>query len=309
MGLPTPMAVSVTPPELVGIVLWWGVILTAPVILVRCWKRRRDGVPRRSLLRLGMRSGWSGTIDVGRAPRPLSPGARPDHTDFPSQSATEAKGQRPRPGNLAASDLDMRQERKHSPAGRQPAARLTLRTLEPLCRYVDFRRRLELAVRELEAKLSQLPAERWRIEPYPLTGERRNTLLILGETGVFVMSATYAPGHWDDVIAVNKLARKVQLLLPGYSGKVQPAICHPFTPKPPRLWHRAGDNGDWIRAWLLGGDSVIEWLEHFGAEHGLSPADLERFDEISKPNWLKAAIPTPPSWPPIQATAPSGSQE
>jgi hypothetical protein len=62
---------------------------------------------------------------------------------------------------------------------------------------VDFRRRLELAVSELEAKLSELPADRWRIEPYPLTGERRNTLLILGETGVFVVSATYPPGHWD----------------------------------------------------------------------------------------------------------------
>ena len=103
---------------------------------------------------------------------------------------------------------------------RPDAGRLSPKTLEPLCRYVDFRRRLELAARELAAKLAQLPADRWRIEPYPLTGERRNTFVILGETGIFVISATYAPGHWDDVIAVSRLASKIQRLLPGYSGQV-----------------------------------------------------------------------------------------
>ena len=61
--------------------------------------------------------------------------------------------------------------------------RLSSETLEPLCRYVDFRRRLELAARELAAMLMQLPADRWRIEPYPMTGERRNTFVIIGETG------------------------------------------------------------------------------------------------------------------------------
>jgi hypothetical protein len=207
------------------------------------------------------------------------------------------------------SERNPKQERKRSPAPPPTPARLAPRTLEPLCRYVDFRRRLELAASELEAKLSELSPDRWRIEPYPLTGERRNTLLILGETGAFVISATYPPGHWDDAIAVNKLARKVQLLLPGYSGDVRPAICHPFTAAKPRIWHRADEHGDWIGAWLLGGDSVLEWLQHFGTEHGLSTADLERFDQLSKPNWLKAAIPTPPSWPPIQQTSPSGPQE
>ena len=239
----------------------------------------------------------------------MSPGARPDRTDFPSQSATVPDAQRPLAGNLAVSDRDPPQQRNHSSAAPRPAARLAPRTLEPLCRYVDFRRRLELAVCELEAKLSQLPPDRWRIEPYPLTGERRNTLLILGEAGVFVVSATYAPGHWDDVLAVNKLARKIQLLLPGYSGQVQPAVCHPFTVTRPRFWHRPDEYGDWIAAWLIGGDSVIEWLEHFGPEHGLSTADLERFDELAKPNWLTGAIPTPPSWPRIREDASPGWQE
>ena len=162
---------------------------------------------------------------------------------------------------------------------------------------------------ELERRLSGLPANQWRIEPYPLTGERRNTLLLLGETGVFVISATYAPGHWDDVIAASKLARKVQLLLPGYPGQVQPAICHPFSSSQPRLWHRPDEDGTWVGAWVLGGDSVIGWLEHFGAEHGLGRADLERFDELAKPNWLKPAIPTAPSWPQIPEPAPPGTDQ
>jgi hypothetical protein len=182
-------------------------------------------------------------------------------------------------------------------------------TLEPLCRHVDFRRRLELAVAELGRRLSALPAERWRVEPYPLTGERRNTLLVLGETGVFVISATYAPGHCDDVIAASRLAGKVQRLLPGYPGQVQPAICHPFTPARPRLWHRCDEHGAWVGAWVLGGVSVIDGLGHFGTEHGLAPAALERFDELAKPNWLKPAIPSPRSWPPVPEAAPEGSAQ
>jgi hypothetical protein len=187
--------------------------------------------------------------------------------------------------------------------------RLSSETLEPLCRYVDFRRRLELAARELAAKLVQLPADRWRIEPYPLTGERRNTFVIIGETGIFVISATYAPGHWDDLIAVTKLATKIQRLLPGYSGQVQPAVCHPFTATRPRIWHRPDEHGDWVGAWLIGGDSVIEWLEHFGREHGLNAADLTRFDELARPNWLNGAIPTPPTWPPTRDARSPDSQE
>ena len=189
------------------------------------------------------------------------------------------------------------------------AISLSAETLAPLCGYVDFRRRLELAVGELERKLAPLSADRWRMQPYPLTGERGNTLLLLGETGVFVISATYAPGHWDDVIAASKLARKVQLLLPGYPGQVQPAICHPFTSARPRLWHRPDEHGDWVGAWVLGGDSVIDWLEHFGTEHGVRSEDLKRFDELAKPNWLKPAIPSPPSWPPVPEAAPPGAQQ
>ena len=44
---------------------------------------------------------------------------------------------------------------------------------------------------------------------------------------------------------------------------------------------------------------MIEWLAHFGTEHGLGPGDLERFEQLAKPNWMNAAIPAPPTWPPL----------
>jgi hypothetical protein len=52
------------------------------------------------------------------------------------------------------------------------------------------------------------------------------------------------------------------------AAEVKPAICHPFSPPRPRLWYRPDDHGAWVRAWLIGGDSVIGWLEQFGREHG-----------------------------------------
>ena len=77
----------------------------------------------------------------------------------------------------------------------------------------------------------------------------------------------------------------------------------------PRIWHRPDEHGEWIGAWLIGGNSVIAWLEHFGPEHGLNAHDLARFDALTKPNWLTSAIPTPPSWPPVHDTGWSDSQE
>jgi len=264
---------TVAAPEMIGLLVWWIVVLAAPVIVVRRWRRRRRAAG-------GLRK------------QPGQP--------KPTQSVARAAS----PPSAAAT-----WETKASPTPRLPVPRLPSHALDPLCRFVDFQRRLELAASELRARLSHLPAARWRIEPYPLTGERRNTFLILGETGIFVISATYAPGHWDDVIAVSRLASKIQVLLPGYGGPVQLAICHPFTSTEPRIWHRADERGDWVGAWLVGGDSVVEWLLHFGPQHGLSAVDLARFDALAKPNWLKGAIPTAPSWPQIHQAPSAGSHE
>ena len=267
---------AVATPEVIGILAWWGVLLAAPLFLLRRITRRR---------RVERWSDFRGSVIDDQA----------DVTALPGGATVESAG--------LPAGAEARSEAARLGA---TAARLPPSTLEPLCRYVDFRRRLELAVAELERRLAALPWDRWRIEPYPLTGERRNTLLVLGETGVFVIAATYAPGHWDDVVTVSTLAGKIQQLLPGYAGQVHPAICHPFTSLPPRDWHRADEHGDWVGAWLVGGNSVIEWLAHFGTEHGLGPGDLERFEQLAKPNWMNAAIPAPPSWPPTPDTATRG---
>ena len=306
MGLAIRMAVTVTAPVLTGVLVWWGVMLAAPALLIRRWRRRHRTAPRRRL--------WPAAERARRSEvSPRSPAGPPSGGMAPGRAAADPARRVDAADPLRPSISAPRADAPASPprgrVDREPAVRVSAETLEPLCRYVDFRRRLELAVDELERRLEPLPADRWRIEPYPLTGERRNTLLLLGETGVFVISATYAPGHWDDVIAAGKLARKVKLLLPGYAGQVQAAICHPFTSARPRLWHRPDDHGDWVGAWVLGGDSVIDWLEHFGNEHGLGRTDLERFDQLAKPNWLKSAIPTPPSWPPVPEAAPPGAPQ
>ncbi len=304
MGLAIRMAVAVTPPVLIGVLVWWGVMLAAPVVLVRRWRRRRRGAPRRRLWPPVARQSTASAVTPGGS---ASAGVVRGHLAAGEGFAHGDDAVRPSAGSIPPLGQTPTPEPARADSG--VAAGLRPETLEPLCRYVDFRRRLELAVSELERRLSGLPADRWRIEPYPLTGERRNTLLLLGGTGVFVISATYAPGHWDDVIAASKLARKVQLLLPGYAGQVQPAICHPFSSGQPRLWHRPDQDGTWAGAWVLGGDSVIGWLKHFGAEHGLGPADLERFDELAKSNWLKPAIPVAPSWPEIPEPAPRGANQ
>lgn len=48
---------------------------------------------------------------------------------------------------------------------------------------------------------------------------------------------------------------------------------------------------------------------HLGSEHGLSAADLTRFDELTKSNSLKGAIPIAPSCPHINEAASAGAHE
>ncbi|MGN6169513.1 MAG: hypothetical protein ACTHQQ_15285 [Solirubrobacteraceae bacterium] len=272
MAAPAHMAAAMTRAEMIAVLTWWFVLLAGAATLMRRFQPRGTSAARRLLRRRDRGS---------------------------SRSCLEAQPSgAPVPAGYAA--------RRRASVSHHRSA-LPSATLEPLCRYIDFRRRLELASAELQARLSQLPGDRWRIEAYPLTGERRNTLLVLGETGVFVISATYAPGHWDDVVTVDKLAQKIGLLLPGYEGAVQAAICQPFTSAAPPVWHRPDDQYNWIAAWVLGGDHVVQWLEHFGHKHRLSPNDLRLFDQLAKPNWLKAAILSPPSWPPVPESTPPGS--
>ena len=299
---------TVTVPEIIGLLVWWSVVLAAPVVWLRRRRRTRGAEHRSRWRNIQSRNSREGRrlVDGERSmttgpsdPTATKEATRPRETadDSPECSRPVASFTAAQPSGSGA----------RSPRPSMPT--LDSGTLEPLCRYVDFQRRLELAASELRVRLARLPAGGWRVEPYPLTGERRNTVMVLGETGVFVVSATYAPGHWDDVLAVSRLARKLQALLPGYGGQVQPAICHPFSATEPRIWHRADEHGDWVGAWLVGGDSVVNWFMHFGPEHGLNAADLTRFDELAKSNWLKAAIPTAPSWPQINEAPSAGAHE
>ena len=301
---------AVTAPEMIALLVWWILVLAAPVIAGLRWRHRRTAASGRG--RRNARSSPRTTPHVAAISRSGRPTTDRSRERPGSSSELVQRETTPDPSALdrhvatARAPAVSGSYRPHAPDSTVP--RLRPGTLEPLCRYVDFQHRLELAASELGRRLTQLPVGRWRVEPYPLTGERRNTLLIIGETGVFVISATYPPGDWDDVVTASRLAAKIQTLLPGYCGRVHSAICHPFSRATPRVWHRADDHGEWIGAWLIGGDSVIEWLEHFGTEHRLGPGDLARFDALSTPNWLKPAMPAVPTWPPLRergATGPS----
>jgi hypothetical protein len=160
----TPSAV-VAAPAVIGVVAWWLVILAAPLLLVRRYRRRRVSARRgRSLARSA---------------------ANANRARWKARSPTSGQGPMVHAEVVPHADAS---------TGEQYPPCLRSGTLEPLCRHVDLRRRLEIAVEELESRLGGLSSGRWRVEPYPLSGGRRDTLLILGSTGVFVVRATYPPG-------------------------------------------------------------------------------------------------------------------
>jgi len=142
MGLATRMAVTVTLPVVTGVLVWWGVMLAAPALLIRRWRRRHRGAPQRRLWPSAVRARRSkgsprspggplgGAVAPGRLAADPARLADADDVPRPSVGALPAHGQTPPPRALADSN---------------PAVSLTDETLEPLCRYVDFRRRLELA--------------------------------------------------------------------------------------------------------------------------------------------------------------------
>jgi carbonic anhydrase len=180
-------------------------------------------------------------------------------TARPGRAAATARGERqaelpgaPPGGNVVSEggsanpepiDLARSGSRFERPRSTLSDVRLPKGTLEPLCHHVGFRRRLVLAAAELERRLSALPHDRWRIEPYPLTGGRRNPLLVLGATGVFVISATYPPGSWDDVVAIHRLAGNpdaaTRLCRPGPAGDLPTVRLHRAARLVPsrRTWH------------------------------------------------------------------------
>jgi hypothetical protein len=156
---------AVATAERIEVLASWSVLLAGPLFLRRRTRRHR---------RVERRSDFRGSVVDDHADVTASPGdAAVERPALPAGAEARSEASRLGPS----------------------AARLSPTTLKPLCRYVDFRPRLELAVAELGRRLAALSGDRWRIEPYPLTSEQRNTLLVLGETGLFVIAAAYAPGH------------------------------------------------------------------------------------------------------------------
>lgn len=265
------MITAASPPVAQSIegLLWCAVVVGGSVAIARRRWRQRRGRPR------GLSGGRDGAT---RAAVEGHASADGDGPTYPPLSLGDAVS--------------------GAPADRPP---MSEEALELLGRQLDFRLRLEVAVDQVASILRALPADRWRLAPFPLPGDRGNSLLLVGETGVFVLSATFAPGHWDDIVTVHRLAAEIQWLLPGYAGQVVPAICHPFSTAAPRLWHRAAEPGEWVGAWVLGGDALLSWLDQFRGRAGFSPADLERLDRLASRPWRRGAIPAAPSWPPVTA--------
>jgi len=220
---------TIPAPEMVGLLVWWSVVLAAPVVALR--RRRRRGAAshpsRRSVLRRPHDTPRWRTAEPSSEQR-TAPGRPVWHPTSPSSSG---------PVTEAASGPT---DRMPGPRVPQPVRRRGVVPPQSRCSLGCRPGRLSRCAgtwtsgagssspsassRQAGATASRSVADR----AVPLTGERRNTLLIMGETGIFVISATYAPGHWDDVIAVNRLAGKIQWLLPGYSGRSSrglPPVC------------------------------------------------------------------------------------
>jgi hypothetical protein len=132
MAAPAHMAATMTPAELIAVVTWWFVLLAGAATVMRRLQPRGMSAARRLFRR---RDGGSprGRLKAHPLGAPVPAGYAARH-------------------RIAVSD-------------QRPA--LPSATLEPLCRYVDFHRRLEIATAELLTRLSRLPCDRWLIEPYP----------------------------------------------------------------------------------------------------------------------------------------------
>lgn len=193
--------------------------------------------------------------------------------------------------------------------GQPSGSQLALETITPLAQHVDLRRRLEYAGDELLKTLKRLPHTQFRVEPFPLAGDRRNTFLVLGPTGVFVIVGSHSAGaQWEDLVYVHGLGASIQALLPGWRGEVQAAICHEstFYTDPPRRWFRAGEDGVWIGVWRVGDQSLLGWITELESEHPLGAGDLAQFDDLARPRWRGPAVPARRTWPPTVEVSAQG---
>ena len=163
-----------------------------------------------------------------------------------------------------------------------PGPRCSPETLEPLARSLDTSHRLAIAEARVAETLGTLPSDRWLLERYALIAGHRIPFLVLGETGVFVICAVTGPPAWDELRLPAEVAEQhIMPTLPGYTGPMRVGLCRALATSAiePRWWCRPGEAG----AWMMGLESLIAWIEHFGTDHGLGITDLRRLRELATP--------------------------
>jgi len=163
-----------------------------------------------------------------------------------------------------------------------PGPRCSPETLEPLARRLDTSHRLAIAEARVAETLGTLPSDRWLLEHYALIAGHRIPFLVLGETGVFVICAVTGPPAWDELRLPAEVAEQhIMPTLPGYTGPMRVGLCRALATSAiePRWWCRPGEAG----AWMMGLESLIAWIEHFGTDHGLGVSDLRRLRELAAP--------------------------
>ena len=121
---------------------------------------------------------------------------------------------------------------------------------------------------------------------------------------MFTLWTLFGPPQWGDLPLVSDVAEQIKDRLPGYPGPVRAGMCRALEPAiAPRWWYRAETQGG---CWVMGLDWVIPWLEHFGNDHGLGVADIQRLNALSGPNWGRPTAPVPPGIPDLESWRPHG---
>ncbi len=225
----------------------------------------------------------------GRFGRPLVGGdTDPNHTEHPAPTMTALEhntGYESGRGPGAGIPTRPAEHHGRAVAARRssvPAPRFSPETLEPLARSLDTSHRLAIAEARVAETLGTLPFDRWLLERYALIAGHRIPFLVLGETGVFVICALTGPPAWDELRLPAQVAEQhIMPALPGYTGPMRVGLCRALATSAiePRWWCRPGEPG----AWMMGLESLIAWIEHFGPDHGLGISDLKRLRELATP--------------------------
>ena len=259
---------------MIGLLAWWIVVLAAPVILVRRWRRRRRAAD--ATASAGRATGG------GTAGRPAGPGAV-------------------RSGHIGDEGLA-----RVTPLG--PASFLaSARAAVPVRRFPTPAR-----ARGVGAQGQALAVARGSVADRALPAHRRAAQHVCDPRG---------DGHirHQRHLRTRALGRRDRSQQARRQDPAPAARLHGAGPArrfATRSRRRSPGSGigptntatgsapGWSGATPWSGGSSTS-----APQHGLNAADLARFDELAKSNWLKGAIPTPPSWPQIHEAPSADSHE